>query len=159
MNTSEVEARWVFGPGHRVLLVDAFTFRTANHTALAEAFGRPVGGGSKTAGKPKEHRKPASPFSHVLAMVDHRCGSIVDLCVGPNHQHDVHDVEQIHGQMIDGDLLLGDTHFSTIMRFSLAIANRVHLLVRGGLKKDGQTSPRPKQAPPGLKIVVESDRR
>lgn len=159
MNASEADARLALGPGHRVLLIDAFGFRGANCPPLVEVFGRPVGGGSNTAGKPQDQRKPTFPFGHVLAMADHRCGCITGLCVGPGYQHDLHGVEQLHGQMIDGDILVGDTHFSTVMHFSLATANRVHLLVRGKLKKDGKETPLPKQAPADLEVVVESDQR
>ena len=61
--------------------------------------------------------------------------------------------------MIDGDLLLGDTHFVTVMRFSLAGANGVHLLARGKLKEQGEQPALPPHAPEGLEVVVESDQR
>ena len=163
INASEdqegVQARWDRGPGHRVLLLDAFSFRTGNHPALAEAFGRPMGGGSQTAGKPADQRRPTFPFGHALARVDHRLGVIVDLCVGPGHQHDLHGVEEMHGHLLGGDLLIGDPHVSSVMHFSLAVANGVHLLTRAKLKKDGEETPLPSHAPAGLKVVVESDGR
>ena len=65
----------------------------------------------------------------------------------------------MHGHLVGGDLLIGDPHVSSVMHFSLAVANGVHLLTRAKLKKDGEETPLPSHAPAGLKVVAESDGR
>lgn len=153
-NQSEEEAAWSFGDGHRVHLLDATTFGMGNLDELAEHFGR-----SSNAG-PKPSRKPTFPFGQALMMADLHSNLIVDVATGPGFQYDMHGMMQMHGDLVDGDLMIGDRHFCSAAHFSLAEKHNLHLLARVKLRGSGDDSlDLPEDPPEEMRVVIESDQR
>lgn len=103
----------------RVFVVDGSTFSMPDTPELQQAFGQP-GGQRKGCG---------FPVAHLLALFDVNSGMLTEAIASPMRTHDLSKVAQVHPQMQEGDLLLGDTAFSSYSHFALLLQAKLHGLM------------------------------
>lgn len=104
---------------HRVFVVDGSTFSMPDTPQLQQEFGQP-GGQKKGCG---------FPAAHLLAMFDVNTGMLIEAIASPMRTHDLSKVAQMHPQLREGDLLLGDTAFSSYTHFALLLQAKLHGLM------------------------------
>lgn len=90
--------------GHRVLLCDGTGISMPDAPALQKTFGQPGGA------------KPGCgfPVMHLLVLIDHATGLLVDLATGPWYAHDAGHVDRLHPSLREGDVLVGDRAFCSL---------------------------------------------
>jgi hypothetical protein len=107
------EPRW---HGHRTFHLDGSGFSMPDTKALREHFGQP---GVQRAGC-------GFPMAHLLAMFDAATGMLVKTLAAPLRTHDLAQVAQLHPELQEGDVLVGDTAFASYAHLALLLAAKLH---------------------------------
>ncbi|HWP40502.1 MAG TPA: transposase [Tepidisphaeraceae bacterium] len=89
--------------GHRVFLIDGSHVILPDTPVLQKEFGQP------------SCQKPGCgmPQAHLLALFDLSSGMLMDVVVSPLRTHDLAKASALHPSMRPGDLIVGDTGFSS----------------------------------------------
>lgn len=105
--------------GHRVYVVDGATDTMPDTPQLRGHYGVP--------GACREGL--GFPTSHLMLLMDHRSGLLVDCVDSPLATHDAAVVSQTHRHLQAGDLVLGDDAFGTWAHLALLSQANLHALM------------------------------
>jgi len=119
--TCDSAARWL---GHRVLMIDGSGISMPDTPALRQAFGVP---GRVTPGC-------GFPVMHTLWMMDMATGMIRDFVTGRWNIHDMRDACRLHGNLEEGDVVVGDRAFGLFAFLSTLNANGLFGVCRANQK-------------------------
>jgi hypothetical protein len=106
------DGRW---HGHRTFLVDGSGVSMPDTKALQQEFGQPGG------------QRPGCgfPVMHLLAMFHAATGLLLRVVAAPLRTHDLSRVGQLHPDLSEGDVLVGDRAFCSFAHLALLAARGV----------------------------------
>jgi hypothetical protein len=106
------EGRW---HGHRTFLVDGSSVSMPDTPSLQKAFGQPG------------NQKPGCgfPVMHLLAMFHAASGLLLNVVGAPLRTHDMSRIGQVHPDLDEGDVLVGDRAFCSFAHLALLAASKV----------------------------------
>lgn len=133
-NAGDEQYRW---RGHRLHVVDGTTDSMPDSPPLRRHYGVP---GSRRTGL-------GYPTSHLLLMMDHRSGLLIDCHDSPVNTHDASVVCQTHQQLQPGDVLLGDDAFSSYVHLALLQQAKLHAIMPTHHRQIVNFTPNRKHAP------------
>jgi hypothetical protein len=108
--------------GHRVYVIDGSSDSMPDTPPLRQHYGVPAVCGKGL----------GFPTSHLLLLMDHCSGLLIECVDGPMVQSDVSQTPAMHTQLSDGDIVLGDaalsgwTHLALILQANLHAVLPVH---------------------------------
>jgi hypothetical protein len=104
--------------GHRVHVVDGTSDSMPDAPALRAHYGIPSG------------CRPGLgfPTSHLLLLMDHRSGLLIDCVDSPMNTSDISQTPALHAHLQGGDLLLGDDAFSGWAHLALILQANLHFV-------------------------------
>lgn len=111
--STEVDgSRW---HGHRTFLIDGSSVSMPDTPELQAAYGQPGA------------QKPGCgfPVMHLLALFHAGTGFLLNLAAAPLRTHDLSRVGQIHPDLEEGDILVGDRAFCSFAHLALLTAQQV----------------------------------
>jgi DDE family transposase len=111
------EGRW---HGHRTFLVDGSSVSMPDTPELQKHFGQPG------------VQKPGCgfPVMHVLAMFHAATGFLLNVAAAPLRTHDMSRIGQLHPELAEGDVLVGDRAFCSFAHLALLLARKVQGVFR-----------------------------
>ena len=115
-NTTDGSYCW---RGHRVLVVDGTSDVMPDTPMLREHYGVPSGCADGL----------GFPTSHLMLLMDHQSGLLVDCIDAPMNTHDASLVPQTHRHLQPGDVLLGDDAFSGWPHLALLLQANLHAVM------------------------------
>jgi hypothetical protein len=103
------------GPGHRTFLVDGASLSMPDTPELHKGYGQPAG------------QKPGGGFPGMplLAMFHAASGFLSAVAAAPGRTHDLARVGQVHPDLAEGDVLVGDRAFCSFAHRALLAARKV----------------------------------
>jgi IS4 transposase len=106
------DGRW---HGHRTFLVDGSSISMPDTPVLQKAFGQPG------------VQKPGCgfPVMHLLALFHASTGFLLNLLAAPLRTHDMSRMSQVHPDLDEGDVLVGDRALCSFAHFALLAARQV----------------------------------
>jgi DDE family transposase len=110
--------------GHRLFLLDGSSFSMSDTDQLREHFGQP---GGQAAGC-------GFPTAHWLALVHFGSGLFQKVITAPLRTHDLNGVDQLHPELEQGDVLLGDRAFGSYGHVALLVLRGLHGIFRAHQK-------------------------
>jgi Transposase DDE domain len=115
-NLGDEAYRW---RGHRVLGVDGTSDSMPDSPTLREHYGVPAG------------CRPGLgfPTSHLLVLMDHRSGLLIDCRDSPLNTSDLSQTPPMHCHLEEGDILLGDDAFSGWAHLALISREKLHAVM------------------------------
>ena len=116
------DGRW---HGHRTFLVDGSGVSMPDTPELQKQFGQP-GGQAPGCG---------FPVMHVLALFHAATGLLLNVAGAPLRTHDMSRVGQLHPDLADGDVLVGDRAFCSFAHLALLAARKVFGVFRAHQKQ------------------------
>ena len=127
--------------GHRVFVADGSGFSMPDVPELQEHFGQP------------SEQQPGCgfPVAHLLALFHVGTGMLLEVVTAPLCTHDMSGVAQIHPQLREGDVLLGDRGFCSFAHLALLVARRAHGVFRIHQRQIVDFTPHRAHARPGQK--------
>jgi hypothetical protein len=117
--TSDVgdgQYRW---RGHRVFTVDGSTDSMPDTPELRKYYGIPSG----------IREGLGFPMSHLLLLMDHRSGLLVDCIDSPMNTSDPSQASAMHARLCEGDILLGDIAFVGWAHLALISRQKLHAIM------------------------------
>lgn len=105
--------------GHRVYVVDGSTDSMPDAAELRKHYGVPCGSGQKL----------GFPMSHLLLMMDHRSGLLIDCLDSPMTTSDMSQTPSMHSRLSPGDILLGDVAFAGWAHLALLLRENLHAVM------------------------------
>jgi hypothetical protein len=111
------DGRW---HGHRTFLLDGSGVSMPDTPALQEHFGQP---GNQAPGC-------GFPVMHLLALFHATTGFLLHLVGAPLRTHDLSRVDQVHPELAEGDVLVGDRGFCSFAHMALLAAQKVFAVFR-----------------------------
>jgi Transposase DDE domain len=118
--TAQHSCRTSLWRGHRTFLVDGSSFSMPDTPELQAHFGQP---GGQRAGC-------GFPTAHWLTMFDAESGLLVEQMASPLRTHDMSQVAALHPALQAGDVLVGDTAFSSYAHLALLQGRKLHGVFR-----------------------------
>jgi hypothetical protein len=110
------EYRW---RGHRLCVVDGSTDSMPDTPELREHYG-----------VPRPCREGLGfPMSHLMMLMDHRSGFLIDCHDAHVDTHDASVVSKVHQYLQPGDVLLGDSAFGSYVHFALLLQANMHAIM------------------------------
>jgi hypothetical protein len=106
--------------GHRTFLVDGSTFSMPDTPVLQAQFGQP---GKQLAGC-------GFPVAHWLTLFDAHSGLLIKQLTAPLRTHDMAQVAQLHPELAEEDILVGDTAFASYAHLALLRRRNLHGVFR-----------------------------
>jgi hypothetical protein len=106
--------------GHRTFLVDGSTFSMPDTPGLQAQFGQP---GRQLAGC-------GFPVAHWLTLFDAHSGLLIKQFTAPLRTHDMAQVAQLHPELGEEDILVGDTAFASYVHLALLRQRNLHGVFR-----------------------------
>ncbi len=106
--------------GHRTFLVDGSTFSMPDTPLLQAKFGQP---GQQLAGC-------GFPVAHWLTLFDAHSGLLIKQLTAPLRTHDMAQVMQLHPELAEEDILVGDTAFTSYVHLALLRQRNLHGMFR-----------------------------
>jgi Transposase DDE domain len=108
----EDEGRW---HGHRTFLADGSSSSMPDTPELQKHFGQPGA------------QKPGCgfPVMHLLAMFHAATGFLIQIAAAPLRTHDMSRIGQLHPDLAEGDVLVGDRAFCSFAHLALLAARKV----------------------------------
>ena len=105
--------------GHRVLVIDGTTDSMPDTPVLRTHYGVPAG------------VRPGLgfPMAHLLMLMDHRSGLIVDCLDSPLFTSDAAVAHKVHHHLAAGDVLLGDRLFAGYAHLALLLQANLHAVM------------------------------
>jgi len=110
-------SRWL---GHRVYFLDGSSFSMPDTPELQEHFGQPSG----------QRAGCGFPTAHYLAMLHAGTGMITKMLSAPLRTHDLANTVELHPELQDGDVLVGDRAFCSFAHFALLLQRGVQGVLR-----------------------------
>jgi IS4 transposase len=106
------DGRW---HGHRTFLVDGSSVSMPDTPELQKAFGQPG------------TQKPGCgfPVMHLLALFHAATGFLLNVLAAPLRTHDLSRIGQLHPDLDEGDVLVGDRALCSFAHFALLAARKV----------------------------------
>jgi hypothetical protein len=106
------EGRW---HGHRTFLADGSSASMSDTPELQKHFGQPGA------------QKPGCgfPVMHLLAMFHAATGFLIQVAAAPLRTHDMSRIGQLHPDLAEGDVLVGDRAFCSFAHLALLAARKV----------------------------------
>jgi len=105
--------------GHRLRVVDGSSDSMPDTPVLRSHYGVP-GACKETLG---------FPTSHLLLLMDHRSGLLIDCHEAPGNTHDASVASKTHEHLQAGDILLGDDAFGTYTHIALLLQAKLHAIM------------------------------
>jgi hypothetical protein len=105
--------------GHRLHVVDGSSDSMPDTPELRSHYGVP---GACAPGL-------GFPTSHLLLLMDHRSGLLIDCRDDPGNTHDASVASTMHGRLQPGDILLGDDAFGTYTHLALLLRDNLHAIM------------------------------
>ena len=105
--------------GHRVFTMDGSSNSMPDTPELRSHYGVP--GASKPG--------LGFPASHLLLLMDHRSGLLIDCHDAPFNTHDASVAPALHEHLRPGDLVLGDDAFASYTHLALLLQGNLHALM------------------------------
>lgn len=102
--------------GHRVWLLDGSGASMPDTPALQEQFGQ----------SGQQARGCGFPVAHVLGLFDLHSGLVARMIVSPLRTHDMRHAAELHPQMREGDVLVGDDAFGTFAHLAVLTQAGLH---------------------------------
>lgn len=121
--TSQAARRWSSSPlwhGHRTFLVDGSSFSMPDTPALQAHFGQ---SGAQQPGC-------GFPGAHWLAMFDAHSGLLIKQLARPLRSHDMSQVANLHPELKEQDVLIGDKAFASYAHLVLLSRKKLHGVFR-----------------------------
>ena len=115
-DTGDGMYRW---RGHRLYVVDGSSDSMPDTPELRSHYGVP---GACAPGL-------GFPTSHLLLLMDHRSGLLIDCHDAPGNTHDASVVSAMHQHLQSGDILLGDDAFGTYVHLALLLQANLHAIM------------------------------
>jgi len=116
------EGRW---HGHRTFLTDGSSLSMSDTPELQEAYGQP---GRQAPGC-------GFPVMHLLAMFHAATGFLLNVACAPLRTHDMSRVGELHPELAEGDVLVGDRAFCSFAHLALLAARKVFGVFRAHQKQ------------------------
>ena len=116
------EGRW---HGHRTFLTDGSSLSMSDTPELQEAYGQP---GRQAPGC-------GFPVMHLLAMFHAATGFLLNVACAPLRTHDMSRIGQLHPELAEGDVLVGDRAFCSFAHLALLAARKVFGVFRAHQKQ------------------------
>jgi hypothetical protein len=129
------ESRW---RGHRVYAVDGTSDSMPDTPELRDHYGVPAGC----------RQELGFPTSHLLMMVDHYSGLVIDCVDSPLNTSDMSQTPPLHARLSPGDLLLGDDAFAGWGHLALILQANLHAVMPAHHKRLIDFTPGRKHAHP-----------
>lgn len=135
--------------GPRVMVVDCSSFSMSDASELRKQFGLPRGRGCKVG--------VSYPIAKVMALLDLGSGCFTRLIPGPLYRHEASGVIRLHRRLREGDILLGDRAFCSVVHVMLLSLRGVRACFRlhqrrhsgrGGVERWRRPKQRPAWMPP-----------
>jgi hypothetical protein len=127
------EGRW---HGHRTFLADGSTASMPDTPELQKHFGQP-GAQKKGCG---------FPVMHLLAMFHAATGFLIKIAAAPLRTHDMSRIGQLHPDLAEGDVLVGDRAFCSFAHLALLAGRKVFGVFRVHQKQIVDFRPQRKRA-------------
>jgi hypothetical protein len=105
--------------GHRLYVVDGTSDTMPDTPPLRQHYG--------VSGQCRDEL--GSPSSHLLLLMDHRSGLLVDCIDSKLNTHDASVAAKTHPHLQPGDVLLGDVAFSSYTHFALLLQSNLHAVM------------------------------
>jgi hypothetical protein len=106
--------------GHRVFLADGTGISMPDSPALANYFGYP-----------SSAREGVSfPVARLVFMLHLGTGMVAKLLINPFRSHEARYIAQLHPELRENDIFVGDRAFSSFAHFCLLLQRRAHGLIR-----------------------------
>lgn len=115
-------ARWL---GHRTFHIDGSSASMPDTPALQKQFGQP---GAQRPGC-------GFPVVHLLTLFHASTGFLVKVLTAPLRTHDMAQVAQIHPELEEGDVLIGDRGFCSFVHLVLLVRRKLHGVFRAHQKQ------------------------
>jgi hypothetical protein len=115
-DVGEGDYRW---RGHRLHVIDGSSDSMPDTLELRSHYGVP-GACAEELG---------FPTSHLLLLMDHRSGLLIDCHDAPGNTHDASVASTMHGHLREGDILLGDDAFGTYTHLALLLQANLHAIM------------------------------
>jgi hypothetical protein len=106
--------------GHRVFVADGSSFSMPDVPELQKHFGQPS----------VQQRGCGFPVAHLLALFHVGTGMLLEVLTAPLCTHDMSGVAQIHPELRNNDVLLGDRGFCSFAHPALLVARGAHGVFR-----------------------------
>jgi hypothetical protein len=110
------EYRW---RGHRTFVLDGSTDSMPDEPELRAHYGVPL----------PCRQGLGFPMSHLLLLMDHRSGLVVDCVDSPMYTSDMSVAQPMHGHLSEGDILLADVAFSGWAHLALILRTKLHAVM------------------------------
>jgi hypothetical protein len=119
--TMDEHGRW---HGHRTWHADGSSFSMPDTPELQEHFGQPGG------------QRPGCgfPVAHLLTLFHAGTGFLQQVLAAPLRTHDMKQAAQLHPELREGDVLIGDRAFCSFAHFAFLIAQKLHGVFRAHQK-------------------------
>jgi len=115
-DTGDGQYRW---RGHRLFSVDGSTDSMPDTPALRKHYGVPSG----------VRDGLGFPMSHLLLMMDHRSGLLIDCVDSPMNTSDLSQTPPMHAHLREGDILLADVAFVGWAHLALISRAKLHAIM------------------------------
>ena len=106
--------------GHRTFLIDGSSFSMPDTPALQKSFGQPGG----------QRSGCGFPTAHWLTMFDAQSGLLIKQLAAPLRTHDMSQVAELHPELREGDVLVGDTAFASYAHLAMLSQQKLHGVFR-----------------------------
>lgn len=119
--TIDDQGRW---RGHRTFHLDGSSFSMPDTPALQKEFGQPG------------NQRPGCgfPVAHILTLFHAGTGFLLQVLTAPLRTHDMHQAAQLHPELAEGDIAIGDRAFCSFAHFALLLARQLHGVFRAHQK-------------------------
>jgi len=105
--------------GHRLHVLDGSSDSMPDTPELRSYYGVPSGC----------RQGLGFPMSHLLLLMDHRSGLLIDCIDAPMHTSDISQTPILHTHLAGGDILLGDDAFSGWAHLALVLQANLHAVM------------------------------
>ena len=133
-------ARW---RGHRVFHMDGSGFSMPDTEELREHFGQP--GGQRVG--------CGFPVAHTLVLMHAGAGFLLRILAAPLRTHDASQAAQVHPELQEDDVLVGDRAFCSYAQMALLFQRKVHVVLRIHQRQIVDFTPHRPHAVPGKKAA------
>jgi len=106
--------------GHRTLYLDGSSFSMADRHELQETFGQPG----------NQRKGCGFPIAHFLALFNAEAGFLKRVIPSPLRTHDMANAADMHSEMSEDDILLGDRAFASYAHLALVSRQKLHAAFR-----------------------------
>jgi len=110
--------------GHRVFVADGTAVSMPDTPELEEHFGYAC----------KQRKGATFPVARLVFMLHLGTGMVAKLIINPFRSHEARQVDQLHPELREGDIFLGDRAFCSFYHFCLLLQRKTHAVMRMGAR-------------------------